>query len=72
MVIPLHGVEREFAGVDAATQFLAEHDQARVDEGAFRKYEIVVRYSNGDRVEASFEDRAAALGFLGYIGATAH
>jgi len=72
MVIPLHGVEREFTGVDAATQFLAEHDQARVDEGAFRKYEIVLRYSNGDRVEASFEDRAAALGFLGYIGATAH
>ncbi|WP_411852765.1 DNA methylase [Stenotrophomonas sp. LGBM10] len=72
MVMPLHGAEREFAGVDAATQFVAEHDQSKVDEGAFRKYEILVRYSNGDRVEASFEGKDAALRFLAYIGATAH
>ncbi|WP_058569519.1 DNA methylase [Xylella fastidiosa] len=72
IVVPLHGAENSFESVDAAKQFLAEHDQNKAERREFRKYEIIVRYSNSDRVEASFEDKAAALDFLAYIGATAH
>lgn len=72
IVVPLHGAESAFDSVDAAKQFLMDHDQSKADGGAFRKYEMIVRYSNGDRVDASFEDKAAALDFLAYIGATAH
>lgn len=72
VVVPLHGAENLFESVDAAKQFLNSHDQSKAEAGEFRKYEIIVGYSNGDRVEASFEEKAAALDFLAYIGATAH
>lgn len=72
IVVPLHGAENAFESVEAAKQFLMDHDQSSAKDGVFRKYEIIVRYSNGDRVDASFEEKAAALDFLAYIGATAH
>lgn len=72
VVVPLHGTDHSFGSVEAATQFLADHNRNDAEPAPFRKYEITVRYSNGDRVEAEFEDRQAALGFLAYIGAQAH
>lgn len=72
IVVALHGQEEVFDSVDAATHYLENHDQTKGEGGIFRKYEIIVRYSNGDRVDASFEDKAAALGFLAYINASTH
>jgi len=72
IVLALHGAENAFESVEAAKQFLLDHDQNSAKDGVFRKYEIIVRYSNGDRVDASFEEKAAALNFLAYIEATAH
>ncbi len=70
IVIPLHGAESTFESVDGAMRFLAKHQPGDACEGPFRKYEIIVKYSNDDRVDAFFEDKEAALGFLTYVGSS--
>lgn len=66
IVIPLYGRANEFATIDAAVKFL---DQHRVYEGSgdFRKYEIRVEFSNGDKVEASLEAKAKVKEFLAFV-----
>jgi hypothetical protein len=66
VVIPLYGRSTEFATIDAALRFL---DQHRVYEGSgdFRKYEVLISFSNGDRVEGSFKDKAKVRDFLQFI-----
>ena len=65
-MIPLYGRANEFATIDDAVKFL---DQHRVHEGSgdFRKYEIRVEFSNGDRVEASLEAKAKIKEFLDFV-----
>jgi hypothetical protein len=65
-VIPLSGTQYEFSSVDDATVFVNSFDEAKTD-GQFRKYEILVKYSNGDRIDATFSDKEGATGFLLYV-----
>jgi len=67
IVVPLYGRANEFATIDDAVKFL---DQHRVYEGSgdFRKYEIRVEFSNGDKVEASLEAKAKVKEFLAFVG----
>ncbi|MCB0182998.1 MAG: hypothetical protein KDE31_01975, partial [Caldilineaceae bacterium] len=62
LVIPLYGRINEFASLDGAIDFLDAHP---IYEGAgeFRKYEIRVEFSNGDKVEASFVSKEKAREF---------
>ena len=66
VVIPLYGRANEFATIDDAVKFLDGH---RVYEGSgdFRKYEIRVEFSNGDKVEASLEAKAKVKEFLAFV-----
>jgi hypothetical protein len=68
VVIPLYGRANEFATIDDAVKFLDGH---RVYEGSgdFRKYEIRVKFSNGDKVEASLEAKAKVKEFLAFVAA---
>ena len=66
VVIPLFGEERVFGSISEAMKFVGEFPEA-MDGGAFRKYEIIVKYSNGDTIDASFQDKAAAERFLRYL-----
>lgn len=36
-------------------------------DSTFRKYEIMVRYTNNDKIDASFQDKEKAVAFLRYI-----
>jgi hypothetical protein len=36
-------------------------------DGGFRKYEVIIRYSNGDKIDASFQNKEKAVAFLQYI-----
>lgn len=67
ILIPLHGEQNEFESIDAAIAFVREYPEQKPHGGGFHKYEIVVRYSNSDRIDASFRDKAKAVTFLLYI-----
>ncbi len=66
VVIPLYGRSNEFATIDDALRFLDRH---AVYEGCgdFRKYEILISFTNGDRVEGSFKDKTKVRDFLQFI-----
>lgn len=68
IIVPLHGTENTFDSLIDAMRFLVTHDYSARSTGEFKKYEVIVRYSNEDRVDASFEDKEAAIDFLKYVG----
>ena len=63
IVIPLHGRESEHSSIGDAIAFLSAHDSTTV-QGKVYKYEIHIRYNNGDKILADFADKAAAVEFL--------
>ncbi len=66
VVIPLYGRSSEFGTIADAIKFL---DQHRIYEGSgeFRRYEVFVTFTNGDRVEGSFKDQVKVREFLQFI-----
>ena len=66
VVIPLYGRSNEFATIGEALAFLDRHF---VHEGAgeFRKYEVFVSFTNGDKVEGSFKEKTKVREFLRFI-----
>lgn len=68
VLIPLHGSQNEFCSVADAISFIEAHDQSEPHGGGFRKYEVIVRYTNGDKIDASFADKYKAVSFLRYVG----
>jgi hypothetical protein len=67
VLIPLHGKENEFSTVADAISFVETYAEAALHGGSFRKYEIVVRYTNDDKIDASFKNKEKAIAFLHYI-----
>jgi hypothetical protein len=62
-VLPLHGSSRELSTIDDAVKFIEkylDHDGG----GKVHRYEVVVRYNNGDRIEATFQDKESAIKHL--------
>ena len=66
LVIPLYGKLNEFTTIEDAVRFL---DQHRVYEGSgeFRKYEVHVEFSNGDKVDASLDSKQRVKEFLEFV-----
>jgi len=64
-VIPLYGTEHRFESIADARAFIEAGLVAA--GGDFRRYEIVVRFTGGDRIDASFAEAAKAIAFLGYV-----
>lgn len=63
IVIPLHGQESEYSSVGDAIAFLSAYESTAV-QGRVYKYEIHIRYNNGDKIMAEFTAKAAAVEFL--------
>lgn len=63
----MYGEESSFGTLSEAVEFLGSYS---VYEGCgnFRKYEIAVRFSNGDTISASLRSKEKALSFLRYVG----
>jgi len=66
VVIPLYGRVNEFATIEDALCFLDRH-MIYEGSGAFRKYEIRVDFSNGDKVEAFIEAKDKVKEFLNFV-----
>lgn len=66
VVIPLYGIVSEFATIEDALRFLDQHHIYDIS-GEFHKYEVLISFSNGDRVEASFKNKRKIQEFLQFI-----
>jgi hypothetical protein len=66
LVVPLYGRVNEFAAIESAIRFLDEH---RIYEGSgeFRKYEVFVEFSNGDKVQAFLDSKQRVREFLEFV-----
>jgi hypothetical protein len=67
ILMPLFGQQNEFARILDAIEFITGFQETKLNQGYFRKYEIIVYYSNNDKIEASFQDKAKTVAFLRYI-----
>ena len=66
IIVPLYGDEVRFTSLPEAITFISSHD-ASESCGPFRRFEVVVRYSNGDSVNASLATKEKVLDFLHYV-----
>jgi hypothetical protein len=66
-VLPLHGMRQELRSLDEAIHYLDSYRETRRAFG-FLRYELNVRYSNGDEIRGTFEDKSAAVEFLRRLG----
>jgi hypothetical protein len=62
-IIPLHGSARDCITVDDAIDFVENYNEA-APTGPLVKYEVIIRYDNGDKIEGEFHDKAATMEFL--------
>jgi len=62
-VLPLRGTARTLEGVAQAIAYIESFDESATD-GALIRYEVGVRYSNGDEVRGQFRDKETATVFL--------
>lgn len=66
IIVPLYGRVNAFATIEEALRFLDAH-MIYEGSGVFRKYEVRVEFSNGDRVEASFDTKTRVRDFLEFV-----
>ncbi len=62
-ILPLYGKSVEQASIASAIQFLKSYDD-RQGSNEISKFEIQVRFANGDKINAEFASKASAIDFL--------
>jgi hypothetical protein len=63
LVLPLHGQSHELSDPKAAIAFLKSHEPTDVVH-QFVRYEISIRFNNGDEIRGQFQAREGAIEFL--------
>lgn len=63
-VLPLHGSPVEVASIDDAIKFIEQYAGKDAGRGPLARYEVQVRFNNGDRIEGQFIDQESAIEFL--------
>ena len=64
LVVPLFGSPQHFNTIRDAVRYISNHDRS-TPSLEFVKYEVTVRYSNGDEIRGTFHDKDQAIEFLG-------
>ena len=67
ILIPLHGNQNEFTTVLDAINFVTSYHEDELQGGMFKKYEVIIRYSNDDKIDAFFQSKQKAINFLRYV-----
>jgi hypothetical protein len=62
-IIPLHGSAMDCVTVPDAIAFMQRYDES-TSSGPVVKYEVIIRYDNGGKIEAQFPNRAETIAFL--------
>jgi len=60
--LPLHGDYRELATIEDAISYISGHGETAGK--TFIRYEIQIRYNNGDNIDGAFENKDTAIKFL--------
>jgi hypothetical protein len=63
-VVALHGTPEQWATVQEAISYLETYDERQPSSAPALKYEVDVRYNNGDVIHGIFQQKAEALRFL--------
>ena len=66
IIIPFFGKKHEFGSIEEAAHYINKFVENEVS-GEFQRYEIIVKYSNGDHHEASLQDKVEAEKFLQFL-----
>jgi hypothetical protein len=68
VILPLFGQESISKNITEAINFLKKYPESNPLSMPLAKYEIIVKYNTGDRIDACFKDRKDAIKFLeGYL-----
>lgn len=62
-VLTLSGNSHKFDFIEDAVRFISEYDESK-PASDFLRYELNVRYSNGDEIRANYQERERAIEFL--------
>lgn len=63
VILPLHGQESFVNNVNEAIDFLKNYSED-MPKLPISKYEIIIKYNTGDRIEANFKDKSDSIRFL--------
>ncbi|MDM8521745.1 hypothetical protein QUF80_00075 [Desulfococcaceae bacterium HSG8] len=63
IIVALHGKEYQANKIQDAIKYIEKYKSTK-NSVKFVKFEIFVRYNNGDKVDASFQDKVSAVNFL--------
>lgn len=63
IVLPLHGQEVASKSIKGAINFLINYSED-IAKSPIAKYEIIIRYDTGDKIEANFRDKEDSIEFL--------
>ena len=63
LVLPLHGAQHQFGTIQDAVHYIVNYDSS-TPSLEFVKYELNVRYSNGDEIRGTFHEKDKAIEFL--------
>lgn len=66
IIVPLFGEQNAFTSFSEAMDFVDGFSE-RENGGAFKKYEVIAKYSNGDSIDASFERKNEVSKFIRYL-----
>jgi hypothetical protein len=62
-ILPLHGNQSQVSSVTEAITFLRAYSE-QIGYLPLLKYDVIIKYNNSDRIEASFHDKKDAISFL--------
>ena len=62
-LLPLHGVVSEMTSIVEAIEFIENYTATSIDTPAL-KFEVEIRYGNGDKIQATLSEKNAVLAFL--------
>jgi len=62
-VLPLHGTAQTLGNISEAIAFIESFDESK-PAALFIRYEVGVRYSNGDEIRGQFKDKTTTVAFL--------
>lgn len=63
IILPLHGSLTELKTIADAIKFIEKYDE-KATEKPIERYEIQIRYNNGNLIEGKFKDKESAIEFL--------
>lgn len=64
IILPLHGSSATWDSIDAAIEFVTEYSENDRTAKPVARYEIEIRYNNGDSIRGAFIDKKGAVEFL--------